>query len=145
MTTGVFDLLHPGHVHMLSEAKKLGDELVVVIARDESVKREKHATITPEAHRRDMVQALKPVDKAVLGHIGDYYQIVEEMEPDIFALGFDQQYDEAQVQGEFNRRSIDCKVVRLPQFVGDLQGTRKIIEKIAERAAQKSLYRGGAA
>ena len=144
MTTGVFDLLHPGHVHMLDEAKKLGDELVVVIARDESVTREKHAPITPEAHRRDMVAAPKPVDQAVLGHKGDYYQIVEEMQPDIFALGFDQNYDEATVQANFDERGIDCKVVRLPQFVGDLQGTRKIIEKISERVAEKSLYGGEA-
>lgn len=140
MTTGVFDLLHPGHVHMLTEAKKLGDELVVVIARDQSVTREKHHPITPEGHRRDMVDALKPVDKAVLGHHGDYYQIVEELQPNLFALGFDQAYDEAAVQAEFDNRGIPCKVVRLPQFVGDLQGTRKIVEKITARAAEKSLY-----
>ncbi len=140
MTTGVFDLLHPGHLHMLEEAKKLGDELVVVMARDESVVREKHRPVTPEGHRRDMVQALKPVDLAVLGHRGDYYRIVEELRPDIFALGFDQSYSEATVAAEFERRGIRCQVVRLPQFVGDLDGTRKIIERIAARAAEKSLY-----
>lgn len=140
MTTGVFDLLHPGHVHMLTEAKKLGDELVVVIARDESVTKEKHHPITPEEHRRHMVDALKPVDMAVLGHRGDYYLIVEEMQPNLFALGFDQSYDVDEVQAEFDKRNIDCKVVRLPQFVGDLQGTRRIVEKIAARAADKSLY-----
>lgn len=141
MTTGVFDLLHPGHVHMLEEAAKLGDELVVVIARDESVIKEKHAPITPEEQRQHMVQALKPVDQAVLGHRGDYYRIVEEMRPDIFALGFDQAYDEEKVQAEFNKRQIDCRVVRLPQFVGDLQGTRKIIEKISRRVAEDTLYK----
>ncbi len=141
MTTGVFDLLHPGHVHMLEEAAKLGDELVVVIARDDSVIKEKHAPITPEDHRQHMVQALKPVDQAVLGHRGDYYRIVEELQPNIFALGFDQSYDEDQVQAEFDKRGINCRVVRLPQFVGDLQGTRKIVEKVAERAAQDSLYK----
>ncbi|MGB0651625.1 MAG: adenylyltransferase/cytidyltransferase family protein [Thermoplasmatota archaeon] len=140
MTTGVFDLLHPGHVHMLEEAKKLGDELVVVIARDESVAREKHQPITPEEHRRHMVQALKPVDHAVLGHRGDYYRIVEEMQPDLFALGFDQSYQVEDVQAQFDERGISCKVVRLPQFVGDLDGSRKIMARIAERAAAKSLY-----
>ncbi len=145
MTTGVFDLLHPGHVHMLEEAAKLGDELVVVIARDESVQKEKHAPITPEDHRQHMVAALKPVDMAVLGHRGDYYRIVEELQPDIFALGFDQAYDETKVQGEFDKRGINCQVVRLPQYVGDLQGTRKIIKKISERVAEDSLYKGGTA
>lgn len=127
---------------MLQEAKALGDELVVVIARDDNVTREKHAPITPEEHRRDMVAALKPVDTAVLGHRADYYRIVEEMQPDIFALGFDQGYDEAQVAAEFDRRNIQCSVVRLPEYVGDLQGSRRIMEKIAKRAAADSLYPG---
>jgi FAD synthetase len=141
MTTGVFDLLHPGHIAMLEEAAKLGDELVVVIARDESAAREKHPPITPEEQRRRMVEALKPVDKAVLGHIGDYYRIVEELKPDIIALGFDQKYDEAKVAATCAARGVVAKVVRLPHYMGDLDGTRKIIEKVAERAAQQSLYK----
>ncbi len=144
MTTGVFDILHPGHVHMLEEAAKLGDELVVVVARDENVAKEKHQPITPEEHRRHMVEALKPVDMAVLGHRDDYYQIVHEMEPDIFALGFDQSYETEVIQRNFDERGIDCRVVRLPKFVGDLDGTRKIIERVAKRAAEKSLYGGEA-
>lgn len=140
MTTGVFDLLHPGHLHMLEEARKLGDELVVVLARDDSAAREKHRPITPEEHRRRMVEALKPVDMAVLGHRGDYYKIVEELQPDIIALGFDQAYDEAAVEAKCRERGLDCQVVRLPHFVGDLDGTRKIIERVARRAAERSLY-----
>lgn len=143
MTTGVFDLLHPGHLQMLEEAKKLGDELVVVIARDESAAREKHKPITPEEHRRRMVEALKPVDRAVLGHIGDYYRIVEELKPDIIALGFDQNYDEAKVAATCAARGVAARVVRLPHVAGDLDGTRKIIEKVAARAAEESLYRKG--
>ena len=141
MTTGVFDLLHPGHIAMLEEAKRLGDELVVVIARDESAAKEKHPPITPEEHRRRMVEALKPVDVAVLGHRGDYYRIVEELRPDIIALGFDQRYDEKAVEETCAGRGVKAKVVRLPHFVGDLDGTRKIIEKVAERAASEGLYR----
>ncbi|MEA3190766.1 MAG: synthetase [Thermoplasmata archaeon] len=145
MTTGVFDLLHPGHLRMLEEAKKLGDELVVVIARDASAEKEKHRPITPEEHRRAMVEALKPVDRAVLGHLGDYYRIVTELRPDIVALGYDQKYAEADVEAECARRGHKCKVVRLPHVVSDLDGTRKIIERVAERAAEQSLYRKGPA
>ncbi|MCA1818752.1 MAG: hypothetical protein LC620_01645, partial [Halobacteriales archaeon] len=87
------------------------------------------------------VEALKPVDRAVLGHIGDYYRIVTELRPDIIALGFDQKYDEAAVASECAKRGWPCRVVRLPHFLGDLDGTRKIIEKVAERAAGKTLYR----
>jgi FAD synthetase len=142
MTTGVFDLLHPGHILLLEEAAKLGDELVVVIARDDSAEREKHRPITPEEHRRRMVEALKPVSRAVLGHRGDYYRIVEELKPDIIALGYDQKYDEAKVAATCAARGVPCKVVRLPHFVGDLDGTRKIIERVAERAAEQTLYKG---
>lgn len=145
LTTGVFDLLHPGHLHMLEEAARLGDELVVVIARDESAEREKHRPIVPEEHRRRMVEALKPVSRAVLGHRGDYYRIVEELRPDVIALGYDQKYDEAAVAAQCAARGVPVRVVRLPHFVGDLDGTRKIIEKVAERAAEQSLYRGKAA
>jgi FAD synthetase len=144
MTTGVFDLLHPGHIAMLEEARRLGDELVVVIARDESAEKEKHRPITPEEHRRRMVEALKSVDHAVLGHRGDYYRIVEELRPDIIALGFDQNYEPAKVEAECARRGVPCKVVRLQHFVGDLDGTRKIIEKVAERAGERTLYGGKA-
>ncbi|HET6398401.1 MAG TPA: adenylyltransferase/cytidyltransferase family protein [Candidatus Thermoplasmatota archaeon] len=143
MTTGVFDLLHPGHLHMLEEAKRLGDELVVVLARDESAAREKHQPILPEEQRRRMVAALKPVDLAVLGHLGDYYRIVEELRPDIIALGFDQKYETARVEEECRRRGVPARVVRLPHFEGDLDGTRKIVERIAKRAAEETLYRKG--
>lgn len=146
MTTGVFDLLHPGHIAMLEEAARLGDELVVVIARDESATKEKHAPITPEEHRRRMVEALKPVSRAVLGHRGDYYRIVEELRPDVIALGYDQKYDVADVEAKCAARGVRLRVVRLPHFVGDLDGTRKIVEKVAARAAEQGLYRppGGA-
>ncbi len=143
MTTGVFDLLHPGHIAMLEAAKALGDELVVVIALDASAAREKHPPITPEEHRRRMVAALKPVDSAVLGHPGDYYRIVEELKPDIIALGYDQPYDETKVAAACAAKGVACKVMRLPHFMGDLDGTRKIIEKVAQRAAGESLYRPG--
>jgi FAD synthetase len=142
MTTGVFDLLHPGHIALLEEAAKLGDELVVVLARDDSAEKEKHRPITPEEHRRRMVEALKPVSRAVLGHRGDYYRIVEELKPDIIALGYDQKYDEKAVEEKCASRGVKVKVVRLPHFVGDLDGTRKIIEKVAERAGENSLYKG---
>ena len=68
MASGVFDILHPGHVMFLREAKKLGDELVVVVARDSTVMKFKHKPIMPENVRRFLVESLKPVDRAVLGH-----------------------------------------------------------------------------
>ncbi len=133
LATGVFDLLHPGHVYFLAEAKRLGDELVVVVARDSTARKFKHEPITSEEHRVQLVAALKPVDRAILGHEGgSIYDILEEIRPDIIALGFDQIHDDAKILEESHRRGLRTKVVRLPKFEGDLDGTRKIVRKVAE-------------
>jgi FAD synthetase len=133
MATGVFDLLHLGHLHYLKEAKKLGDELIVVVATDATVRKEKHEPITPENMRMEMVASLKPVDRAVLGYEADRNRIVEEIKPDIIAVGYDQKHDLEKIKQELSKRGLNVKVVRLPQFDHDLNGTRKIIKKIIEQ------------
>jgi len=133
MATGVFDLLHPGHLSFLQEAKKLGDELVVVVARDSTAKRFKHTPITTEAIRLEMVAALKPVDRAILGNEGDIYDILSDLRPDVVALGFDQIHNEDKVLQECRKRGLtSTRVVRLPKSEGDLNGTRKIVRRVAE-------------
>lgn len=133
MATGVFDLLHPGHVAFLREAKRLGDELVVVVARDSTAKRVKHPPIAPETQRVEMVAALKPVDKAILGNEGDIYEILDEIRPDVIAIGYDQVHNEEKILEECRRRGLTrTKVVRLPKFEGDLDGTRKIVQRVAD-------------
>jgi FAD synthetase len=132
MATGVFDLLHPGHLYFLREARKLGDELWVVVARDTTARRFKHEPIMGEASRVRMVEALKPVDRAILGNEGDIYNILDEVRPDVVALGFDQAHDDAHILEESRKRGLATKVVRLPKFEGDLDGTRKIVRKVAE-------------
>ena len=133
MATGAFDLLHLGHLHYLKEAKKLGDELIVVVATDATVRKEKHEPITPENMRMEMVASLKPVDRAVLGYEKDHNRIVEEIKPDIIAVGYDQKHDLEKIKQELSKRGLNVKVVRLPQFDHDLNGTRKIIKKIIEQ------------
>lgn len=97
MAQGTFDVLHPGHLHYFRKSKNLGDELVVVIARDSRVKNRKNLCFS-EDERREMVEALKPVDKAVLGSEGDIYETVREIDPDVITLGYDQDHDEEDVK-----------------------------------------------
>jgi len=132
MATGTFDILHLGHIYFLKEAKKLGDSLTVVVATDSTVRRLKHEPINPEEIRLKLIRELKVVDKAYLGHKEDMYKIVEEIKPDIIALGFDQIHDEKMINSELKKRKIKAKVVRLSEFKEgtDLEGTRKIISKI---------------
>jgi FAD synthetase len=131
MAQGVFDLLHLGHVHYLEKAKELGDELVVVIASDRTVRERKHEPITPQEMRRDMVASLRCVDQAVIGSDGeDPYVTVQRLKPDIIALGHDQEHSERIINAELQKRGLSTKVVRLDYYYHDLDGTRKIIQKI---------------
>jgi FAD synthetase len=133
MATGVFDLLHPGHVYFLTEARKLGDELVVVVARDKTARRLKHEVYVPEHLRREMVEALKPVDRAVLGSTTDIYETVVQERPQIIALGYDQIWNEAEVEAECARRGVPLKVVRIRAYPHDELATRRMVERIRER------------
>jgi len=136
MATGVFDLLHPGHVYFLTEARKLGDELVVVVARDQTARRLKREPYVPEHIRREMVEALKPVDRAVLGSATDIYETVINERPNIIALGYDQVWNETEVVKECERRGVPVKVARIGALMHNDLATRRIIERILERGKE---------
>lgn len=111
---GVFDVIHIGHVYTLRKARSLGDVLVVVIARDETVRRLKGADpIHSESQRQELVSAIRYVDVAILGDKEDMMKTVELVRPDIVALGYDQAHDESYIYGEAKKRGIELKVVRL--------------------------------
>ncbi|MGC8656030.1 MAG: adenylyltransferase/cytidyltransferase family protein [Thermoplasmata archaeon] len=134
MATGVFDILHPGHLHFLREAKKMGDELVVVVARDSVAEKMKRKPFIPENIRLAMVSSLKPVDLAILGVEGNIYDILNLVRPDILALGYDQEFDEAQILEEAKKRGINLKIVRISKYSdSEFNGTRKIIKMLKEK------------
>jgi FAD synthetase len=134
MATGTFDILHMGHIYFLKEAKKLGDKLVVVVACDKTVRRLKHEPVTPEQMRLNLVKELRMVDDAVLGKEEDMFAVVEQINPDVIALGYDQIHDRKTLQKELDERCVTSKIVRLPKYeaTSDLDGTRRIIAKIIE-------------
>ncbi len=133
MATGVFDIIHLGHLHYLEESKRLGDELIVVVATDETVRKRKHEPITPQKMRCELVASLKPVDRAILGKEGgDMFDIVREIKPDIITVGYDQPFEPEALEKALAERGLKIKVVRLPHLDHDLDGTRKIIQKIVE-------------
>ncbi|MEA3198993.1 MAG: synthetase [Thermoplasmata archaeon] len=134
MAAGVFDLLHLGHVHYLSEAKKMGDELVVVVATDVMVAKRKHQPIVPQEQRLALVAALKPVDSAILGSPVDQYATVAAVKPDVIALGYDDYHQADQLRAELSKRGMGhIEVARCPRFdEHDLNGTRKIVKRILE-------------
>ncbi len=139
MATGVFDILHPGHLHFLRESKKLGDELVVIVARDSVAEKMKRKPFIPENIRLSMVSALKPVDMAILGLEGNIYDILNLVKPDIVALGYDQEFDETKIIEEAKKRGITLKVVRISKYSdSEFNGTRKIIKMLKEKEIDQS-------
>ncbi len=134
MASGVFDILHTGHISYLEQARALGDELYVVVASDNTVRKNKHEPITPERMRVRIVSALKPVDVAMIGNdSGDMFAILDEIRPDVIVLGFDQKFDENILSEELKKRGFDIAVKRADQSGEDLEATRAIIKKIRER------------
>jgi FAD synthetase len=134
LAQGTFDILHPGHVHYLRDAAAMGDRLSVIIARRENVTH-KQPPILPNRQRRDMIEALAVVDEAVVGHPEDIFVPIEELDPDIIVLGYDQHHDDDAIEAELGHRGIDCVVRRaspLDSDEGELLSTGRIIDRICE-------------
>jgi len=131
VATGVFDIIHPGHVLYLEEAGKLGDHLVVIVARDENVRKKKGRQPIPEEQRLLVVKSLKPVDDAVLGDLDDLMKPVLEIRPDVIALGYDQDFDVKELERKLAEAGSKAQVVRVKaHWTGALNSTRKILKRI---------------
>jgi FAD synthetase len=142
LASGVFDLLHLGHVKFLEEAKRTGgenSELIVIIARDSTVEHTKgRKPIMPEDQRRALVESLKVVDEAVLGFENfDIGEVIEKIKPDVIALGYDQTDMVKNVQDYINKHRLHVKVVSIGKFGEDaLDSSSKIRQKIIEKFAR---------
>src|SRR5438105_13200948 len=112
---GVFDLIHPGHIHTLKAAKAQGDILIVVIARISTaamIKKDRRI-YHDEKLRAELVSSLRLVDLAVLGQEGTLYETVEHIKPDVIALGYDQAHSEKDIAENCQKRNLNVRVVRL--------------------------------
>ena len=121
LATGVFDILHPGHLRFLEESKKQGGpgaRLVVVVAKDRTVlKRKGGSPVLPESHRRQIVASLKPVNKAILGHEEvDLIGILRQVRPNIVCVGYDQNDIKVSVRKIIAKEKLPIRVVQLPKF-----------------------------
>jgi FAD synthetase len=139
LASGVFDLLHLGHVKFLEDAKKAGGEnaeLIVVIARDSTVEKTKgRRPIMSEDQRCQLVEALKVVDKAVLGYEKfDVGEIISDIKPDVIALGYDQEDMARQVLDYAKAHELNVKVVRIGKFKENtLDSSSKIKQEIINK------------
>jgi len=138
LASGTFDLIHLGHVKYLEEAKKAGGQnakLIVIVARDRTVeKRKGRKPVMPEDHRRALVESLKVVDEAILGYEDfDIGQVIEEIKPDIIAVGHDQDNIESQVRKAVAQKGLNVQVVKIGKFgKPELNSSLKIKKKVTE-------------
>jgi len=117
MAFGTFDFFHAGHEDYLKQAKLLGEELIVVVARDETVKKVKgHAPKYNERKRLRDVAACAHVSKAVLGNADDKYRVIKKYSPDILALGYDQYVFTYGLKNYFIQEKLNIEVIRLDAF-----------------------------
>jgi len=121
LATGVFDILHAGHLRFLEESRKRGGpgaRLVVVIARDKTVRKRKgRDPVLPESQRRQIVASLKSVYKAVLGREEvDFLGILQTVKPDIVCVGYDQNDIKESVKRIIMQEELPVRLVQLPRF-----------------------------
>ena len=125
---GVFDIIHPGHIHTLNAAKALGGVLVVAIATDKTAeKMKKRSPLHNQELRRELVSCLSMVDKAIVGHEDDIFQTVKEVKPNIIVLGYDQVHQEKFISDGCKRINLNVEIVRLESLVPHLSSSE--IEK----------------
>ncbi|TSC84838.1 MAG: FAD synthetase [Parcubacteria group bacterium Gr01-1014_13] len=121
---GTFDILHPGHMHVLEAAKKLGDHLTVIIARDATVLKVKgQEPVFNEKTRLKNLKKLNIADKVRLGSLGNKYQVIIDEKPDIIALGYDQKFFVDDLKNFVGK---DIRIVRLKSYKPKIHKSSKM-------------------
>ncbi len=134
MVFGTFDVVHEGHRSLFRQAKAYGEELVAVVARDETVKAVKgRLPHFDEETRLAAVENEKLVDRAVLGDPEDRYAVIAELKPDIICLGYDQRAFVDQLPNELQKHGISADVIRLEPFKPEQYKSSKIKAELASR------------
>lgn len=123
---GVFDLIHPGHIHTLKAAKAEGDVLVVVVARQSTAQKIKkdRKIYHDESLRKELVASLNFVDLVLIGREGTLYDTVEYVKPNVIALGYDQAHSEKEIAENCKKRNLNVHVIRLSTPIPDSKSSK---------------------
>ena len=128
-TNGVFDLLHPGHIRYLAEARRLGDALIVAVNSDRSVRALAKAPDRPiysAEERAEVLAALTSIDAVVIFDEDTPYDIISDTSPDVLVKGAD--WPDGSIVGADLVHARGGRVVRVP--VADGYSTTRLIERI---------------
>lgn len=125
---GTFDIFHKGHENFLTQAKKYGDFLTVVIGRDKIVKKIKgKLPRNNERIRRKKIQESGLADGVILGHLTDMYASIKKEKPDVIALGYDQTAFVDKLASQLLELGLkDVKIKRLKSYRPGIYKSSKI-------------------
>lgn len=128
MCFGTFDTLHPGHLYFLRECKKYGDKLIVVIAKESTVEKVKGKKPKySERERKEHIQDLKLASKVVLGYEADPYEIIEELNPDVICLGYDQDSFSENLKEILEKRGMTPRIMRMRPYREYMYKSSKLV------------------
>jgi len=132
MIFGTFDIVHLGHLNLFRQARKLGDYLVVVVARDKTSKKIKKITlVNNEKERLEFLKNIKSIDQAILGNKIDYYKVIKTEKPDVIALGYDQQNFIDKLEDKIKEFKLNTKVVRMKSHKPEQHKSENIRKKLS--------------
>jgi FAD synthetase len=118
LATGVFDILHPGHLYYLRQSKKQGDYLMVLVASDQSAEKRGKQVVFNQRERIQLVSSLKVVDRVMAGQMKvSEGETVKKFKPDVIALGFDQKIDEKKLRASLRQAfGWQGKIIRIAEM-----------------------------
>jgi len=143
MVSGGFDPVHIGHVRLFNEAKKLGDELVVVMNNDNWLKLKKGYVFMPEHERKEIIEAFEAVDRVILSsHKKNTKDIsisadIKLLRPHLFAKGGDRHVGNIPSPEVLVCKEIGCEIVNDIGWGGKVQSSSDLVKKAAEKRKTK--------
>jgi FAD synthetase len=132
MAFGTFDLLHPGHINFLKQAKSMGNYLIAVISTDKSAFKAKgFKPVNSQNQRAELVASIKFVDEVLKGK-KDHLKIIKQVQPEIIALGYDQKIKESDLKKQLNAIGLNPEIKRCKAFKAHKFKSSKIKKKIIQ-------------
>jgi len=128
MVFGTFDILHKGHEDFFRQARKLGEYLIVIVARDKNVLKIKgKLPRNGEIVRQRKIVESKLADEVAIGSIEDRYKIIQEFKPNVICLGYDQKVSERELREKLIEFGLaKTKIIRLDSFFPEIYKSSKL-------------------
>lgn len=132
MIFGTFDIFHKGHINFIGQAKKYGDYLIIVVARDKTVMKVKcQLPQNNEKDRLNLIQESGLADKVVLGDLRDKYALIRKYKPAIICLGYDQKFFINNLKDKLSEFGLNkTKIVRLKSYYPQVYKSSKLKQKM---------------